>query len=1300
MEYHDRDDQFYWFIDALKLRKPYIWEYSRLNMTNTVLSKRKLTWFVDSGLVDGWDDPRFPTVRGILRRGMTVEGLREFIIAQGSSKSVVFMNWDKIWAFNKKVIDPIAPRYTALEQDKRVIVNVAGAKLEHIQVPVHPKDEALGKKTVTLGPRVYIDYADAEALKEGENATFINWGNLLIKKVNKDGSGIITSVDAALNLDNKDFKKTLKLTWLAVESDPSAYPPTFCVYFDNIISKAVLGKDEDFKQFIGHKTRDEVAMLGDPELKKCKKGDIIQLQRRGFFKVDNAYAPPSPYSGVPSPIILFSIPDGHTKDVPTSGLKINAVDAKSTKKSYSPAATTAPAGAANEKAAELDKLIGQQGDLVRELKTKKAPKEQVDVEVKKLLGLKADYKAATGKDWKPGQTTAPAAATNDAGSVNAGIVKQGELVRDLKSKKATKPEIDAAVKVLLELKAQYKSITGQDWKPGTVAPAAAAPTANDSVGKILVQITAQGDKVRDLKTAKADKTTIDAAVKTLLALKADYKAATGTDWKPGTTAPVPSPTAVKVKQEKSPEPATQAAVNTLLTKIALQGDKIRDLKAAKSEKSLVDPEVKLLLALKTDYKSLTGQEWKPGTVAPTPVATVDLTAGDSDNDISSVLTKIQAQGDKIRQLKSAKAAKASIDPEVKTLLALKGEYKTLSGKDWTPDAKAEPTVVKKEASPVEMASPAKDQLTLEINAQGEKVRAVKGGKAAKEVVDAEVAKLLALKAKYKEVTGTDFPVAGRGGGGATKKAPKEPQPKPAKPVKKQPAADASAGGAKKQTRLGLEATKEENLPDWYSQVITKGEMIEYYDVSGCYILRHWSFAIWKFIKQWFDAEITRMGVKECYFPIFVSKAVLEKEKTHIADFAPEVAWVTKSGDSELAEPIAVRPTSETVMYPAYAKWIQSYRDLPIRLNQWNNVVRWEFKHPQPFLRTREFLWQEGHTAFAGKEEAAKEVLDILDLYALVYTHLLAIPVVKGRKTEKEKFAGGDYTTTVEAFISASGRAIQGATSHHLGQNFSKMFEVVYEDPETQQKQYVFQNSWGITTRTIGVMVMVHADNQGLVLPPNVACIQAIVVPCGITVNTKDDERAQLLDACKKLEQRLVGAGVRCEGDYRDNYSPGWKFNHWELKGVPLRLEVGPKDLKAQQLVAVRRDTGEKITLPLADVEKKIPALLETIHENMLAKAQADMTSHTKIVKSWSDFCGFLEQKNILLAPFCGETPCEDKIKADSARDEEAEPGAPSMGAKSLCIPFDQPASIAASDKCIHPDCTNKPKFYTLFGRSY
>lgn len=254
MEYHDRDDQFYWFIDALKLRKPYIWEYSRLNMTNTVLSKRKLTWFVEERLVDGWDDPRFPTVRGILRRGMTVQGLREFIIAQGSSKSVVFMEWDKIWAFNKKVIDPIAPRYTALEREGTVVVNVAGiSKPEATRVAAHPKNEEVGQKTVWVGPRVLIDYVDAVELKEGENATFINWGNL-IKKIHRDAARRVTSVDANLNLDNKDFKKTIKLTWL-FEGKPEDFPPTYCVYFDHIVNKAVLAKEEDFKQFIGHETR-------------------------------------------------------------------------------------------------------------------------------------------------------------------------------------------------------------------------------------------------------------------------------------------------------------------------------------------------------------------------------------------------------------------------------------------------------------------------------------------------------------------------------------------------------------------------------------------------------------------------------------------------------------------------------------------------------------------------------------------------------------------------------------------------------------------------------------------------------------------------------------------------------------------------------------------------------------------------------------------------------------------------------------------------------------------------------------
>lgn len=309
--------------------------------------------------------------------------------------------------------------------------------------------------------------------------------------------------------------------------------------------------------------------------------------------------------------------------------------------------------------------------------------------------------------------------------------------------------------------------------------------------------------------------------------------------------------------------------------------------------------------------------------------------------------------------------------------------------------------------------------------------------------------------------------------------------------------------------------------------------------------------------------------------------------------------------------------------------------------------------------------------------------------------------MRGRKTEKEKFAGGDYTTTVEAFISASGRAIQGATSHHLGQNFSKMFDIVIEDPVTLEKQFVYQNSWGLTTRTIGVMIMVHADNQGLVLPPRVACIQVIIVPCGITNSLKEEDRLNLLKSCSDFEKELKSAGVKAEGDFRDNYSPGWKFNHWELKGVPIRIELGPKDLKSDQFVAVRRDTGEKITLPRADAKTSVPDLLEKIHFSMLQKATNDLNEHKKLTRDWNEFCAHLDKKNIILSPFCGEMDCEERIKADSAKDvADAEPGAPAMGAKSLCIPFEQPEQLKDSDKCVYPSCKNKPKFFTLFGRSY
>uniref|UniRef100_A0A182M1F8 Bifunctional glutamate/proline--tRNA ligase n=1 Tax=Anopheles culicifacies TaxID=139723 RepID=A0A182M1F8_9DIPT len=1321
MEYHDRDEQFYWFIEALGLRRPYIWEYSRLNMTNTVLSKRKLTWFVAEGLVDGWDDPRFPTVRGILRRGMTVEGLREFIIAQGSSKSVVFMEWDKIWAFNKKVIDPIAPRYTALESERRIPVNVAGVQSGTMQAAVHPKNAEIGMKTVHYGPRVLIDLADAKELKEGENATFINWGNLMIQKVNRGADGVPVSIDATPNLDNKDYKKTLKLTWLC-DLPADQYTPTYCVYFEHIISKPVLGRDEDFKNYIGHQTRTEVPMLGDPELKKRKKGDIIQLQRRGFFKVDQAYQPASEFSGVETPIVLFAIPDGHVAAVPTANVPKKEAAGESKKSKQTAAAKPSASAGGSANVSNLNDSITQQGEKVRKLKADKAPKADVDAAVKVLLDLKAHYKTQTGSDWKPGASVAapPTPSTGSsadaATTLNAKIVEQGNLVRDLKAKKAAKPEVDAAVKTLLELKAQYKSATGSEWKPGVVAPVPVAPqqTSTNGPDAINAKIIEQGNLVRDLKAKKATKPEIDTAVKTLLELKAQYKTATGSDWKPGVVPPVTAsvPTGAALQPTESNIVGGESA-EVLNQKIIAQGDLVRELKGKKAPKADVDAQVKTLLDLKVQYKQATGgQEWKPGCVPPVAKEEPKPSANTGSGSEAELLAQITAQGDKVRTLKSSKADKATVDSAVAALLKLKAGYKTLTGKDWKPGTVAAPAPNAKEGK--ENMCPASgtsesEVLAEKITKQGDTVRSLKGSGAPKAEIDAAVKVLLELKAEYKKLTGTDYvPPGGAAAGGRQQTKPaggakKESKPKPdQKPKAEQKAPKDDGAGPKKQTRLGLEATKEDNLPDWYSQVITKGEMIEYYDVSGCYILRHWSFAIWKAIRNWFDAEITRLGVKECYFPIFVSRAALEREKTHIADFAPEVAWVTKSGDSELAEPIAVRPTSETVMYPAYAKWIQSYRDLPIRLNQWNNVVRWEFKHPQPFLRTREFLWQEGHTAFATQKEADEEVLTILDLYAKVYTDLLAIPVVKGRKTEKEKFAGGDYTTTVEAYISASGRAIQGATSHHLGQNFSRMFDIVYEHPETKEKEYVFQNSWGITTRTIGVMIMVHADNQGLVLPPRVACIQVVIVPCGITATTTDDERRRLYESCRELEQTFVKAGIRCEGDYRDNYSPGWKYNHWELKGVPVRIELGFKDLQNDQFVAVRRDNGAKQTIKRAQATVEMPKLLETIHTSMYERAERDLQSHTKLTKQWAEFLQFLETKNIIMAPFCGEISCEDRIKAESARDDaEAEAGAPAMGAKSLCIPFEQPAKIDPKvDKCVHPACGRVAKFYTLFGRSY
>uniref|UniRef100_A0A0K8SGP1 Bifunctional glutamate/proline--tRNA ligase n=1 Tax=Lygus hesperus TaxID=30085 RepID=A0A0K8SGP1_LYGHE len=1016
-------------------------------------------------------------------------------------------------------------------------------------------------------------------------------------------------------------------------------------------------------------------MLGDPELVHVQKSDIIQLQRKGFFICDRQYEKNSIHTGLETPIVLFSIPDGHTKIMPTT---IPQAVSKATESKTVAASNTL--GAEDISAKILD-----QGNLVRSLKTQKAAKNVIDEAVGTLLSLKANFKNVTGKDWIPPTNEAPAKTVSPAssGDLSSKIVEQGDKIRSLKTAKAAKNLIDEEVKKLLTLKAEYKTQVGKDWTPTANAPSSTntAQSGAKKAENISDKIVLQGNKIRDLKTNKSPKNVIDEEVKTLLALKCEYKAETGRDWIPGAVTVQP-PTTAKTASDGD---------DSLSLKITAQGNKIRDLKSSKSPKNVIDAEVKILLALKTEYKTKTGCDWGSAPVQP-PSASTNETA-------ESLSLKVAAQGNKVRDLKSSKAPKEVVDVEVKTLLALKAEFKSTTGMDWTPsktidEPKNKPAGVSKEA-----------EISAQIAAQGDKVRVMKDSKAAKNLIDEEVKVLLALKNSYKEETGKDWgPPKGTR---EPKSAGDNKSNKKGKELKKQQNpgnADGKKGGEagpKKVTRLGLEASKATNLPDWYSQVITKGELIEYYDVSGCYILRPWSFSIWEFIKDWLDQQFKSTGVKNCYFPMFVSRAALEKEKSHIADFSPEVAWVTKSGDSEMAEPIAIRPTSETVMYPAYAKWIQSYRDLPMKLNQWNNVVRWEFKHPQPFLRTREFLWQEGHTAFASSKEAEEEVAVMLGFYEKVYVDLLAIPVVKGRKTEKEKFAGGDYTTTVEAFISASGRAIQGATSHHLGQNFSKMFEIVFEDPETQEKKYVFQNSWGLTTRTIGVMIMVHADDQGLVLPPRVAPTQVVIVPCGVTASLSENEKNKLLGMCRNLNVLFTEAGVRVESDLRDNYSPGWKFNHWELKGVPLRIEIGPKDMANQQVVAVRRDTGIKITLEMSGLAKSVIDLLNSIQASMLQKATNDLHEHMKVCTDWRDFCNQLENKNIIQSPFCGRVGCEDKIKNDSAKtDTECDVQAPSMGAKSLCIPFEPLRPLSPNDKCIHPECNTKPQFITLFGRSY
>lgn len=478
----------------------------------------------------------------------------------------------------------------------------------------------------------------------------------------------------------------------------------------------------------------------------------------------------------------------------------------------------------------------------------------------------------------------------------------------------------------------------------------------------------------------------------------------------------------------------------------------------------------------------------------------------------------------------------------------------------------------------------------------------------------------------------------------------------------------------KEKDIGITAKKSENVSEWYQQVILKAELADYTDVSGCIVFRPRSYAIWEKIKEYFNKELKKRGIRNAYFPLFIPEKFLMKEKDHVEGFTPEVAWVTHSGDTELAEKLAVRPTSETIMYDSYSKWIRSYRDLPLRINQWANVVRWEFNNPIPFLRTREFLWQEGHTVFATKKEAEAEVLDILELYRKVFEDCYAIPMIKGKKSEKEKFAGAVYTTSVETFL-PTGKAIQGGTSHFLGQNFAKAFNIQFLD-KNEKKQFGWQNSWGISTRSIGVMIMFHSDDKGLVIPPAVASTHAVVVP----IYMKDKEK--VLKEAKKIKDSIKGYEIIL--DDREEYTPGYKFSDWEMKGVPVRIEIGPKDIEKKQVVMVRRDNGKKEFVSIKDINTKLKSLLNDIQKNLLANAKKSLKSNIIEVKDWKEFVKAIKDKKMVRAAWCEEEECEDWIKDKSG------------GAKSINIPFDQPKKIP--DKCCH--CGKKAKSMTLFAKSY
>ncbi|NLM16936.1 MAG: proline--tRNA ligase [Candidatus Riflebacteria bacterium] len=430
--------------------------------------------------------------------------------------------------------------------------------------------------------------------------------------------------------------------------------------------------------------------------------------------------------------------------------------------------------------------------------------------------------------------------------------------------------------------------------------------------------------------------------------------------------------------------------------------------------------------------------------------------------------------------------------------------------------------------------------------------------------------------------------------------------------------------------------KSQNLSRWYTDVVTKAKLADYSPIKGCMVIRPYGYAIWENIKSLLDAEFKRLGHVNAYFPLFIPESFLTKEAEHVEGFAPEVAWVTKGGTDDLEERLAVRPTSEAIIGHMYSKWISSYRDLPVLINQWCNVVRWE-KVTRPFLRTTEFLWQEGHTAHRTHEEAKEEVLQMLEVYKDVVQNDFAIPLVSGQKSEKEKFAGAVSTYTIEALM-PDGQALQSGTSHDLGQNFAKAFDIQFLDSDGERK-YAWTTSWGVSTRLIGALIMVHGDDRGLRLPPKIAPLQAVVIPIVYK------ESQPVLDKASEVVKRLAAVGVRAKNDDREGFKPGWKYSEYEMLGVPLRIEVGQRDLDKNQLCVVRRDTHEKIFIPDGELEVTVEKLLVEIQENLFKQAQEILNSKTFKAESFEEFIEVIKEKSGMAdTVWCGSEECEAKFK--------------------------------------------------------